>query len=224
VIAELAERVPWWGWAAGAVGGALLLSGGSAEASTGPQSTPFPSAHTDPHGHRTPPGREVAMTRAPFIANGREFVAHVIPRLEGLGLSHEQAILFAAHLARETGSGRYVWCNDWGNIKAYAAWHGDWYRLGPTGDAYEPFRAYATSENGLAAGVSFIRGSRYTEPWRLLQANDPTWYGALGRAGYYGGDPDAAQREYDSLLTTIRNWWANRSASLWSPTRGRVAR
>jgi hypothetical protein len=213
------SSLPSWGKVAagfaGLAGGVALLAPARAGAAVGPAAplplapassrTSFPSATTDPHGHHTPPGREVAKVHTPVMTS-RQFVAWVIPALERLGLTREQSILFAAHLARETATGTVVWDNNFPNIKALGPWQGDWYRLGPSGDAYEPFRAYATPDDGVRAALGLVsRGRRYARAWALLRAQDTSWYGALGAAGYYESDPAAAQAQYDTrFLPTVR--------------------
>jgi hypothetical protein len=231
------RALPAWGQAvagfAGLAGGLVLLRPAEANAlAAGPPrglsyagATPFPSTTTDPHGHFTPSGREVAITRAPLFAGGQDFACYVVPAAMRLGgLSREAAILFAAHLSRETGAGHSVWCNDFGNIKAKGRWRGDWYRLGPHGDAYEPFRAYASPDAGLSAALGLIaHAALYREAWALLTRGDPAWYAALGRAGYYQSDPEASEREYvEHFLPAVRAWAAACPAAA-SGALGRVA-
>lgn len=168
-----------------------------------------------------------AMVHAPSYGDGvagrTAFSRDVVARLMGLGLGFEPARLFAAHVARETGWGRAVWDNNFGNIKAQGGWTGPFFVLTDRLGFTDPYRAYATPDEGLAAVVRLVSGSpRYAGAWSQLLAGDPNWYGTLGMEGYYEGPPDPSQPgvhqpvtpanvagpqgEYDDVLDLVRRY------------------
>lgn len=191
----------------GAVVGAVALRSKTSAAQTSEERAPEPGApgsaprpfRGDPHdgdhtmapdgrvvAHRTPPGpRYEAEVLAPAGQGDRaRWLRDVVGRLEELGLSRASAVLFAAHVARETGYGRHLYGHNPGNVKQFG--DGPWHRL-PDG---EPYITYPTPEAGLSANLALLDRARYAEARRLLLAGDPSWYGALGLAGYYEGPPD----------------------------------
>jgi hypothetical protein len=184
----------WPATLAGFVGGWLAFK---------PRWEPTP-VHTDPHGHRTPPGPEWRAEHQPrqwpATAAGRAaFVRYAVPLFAAAaGLPQASAVLFVAHVARETGFGRAVWNNAWGNIKQYgpAAW--PWHRLADQ----EPYKSFLTPQAGAAYAVRLVQ-QRWPGPYAKLRAGDATWYGDLGRGGYYEGDPAAAQQEYDTVFLPV---------------------
>lgn len=129
------------------------------------------------------------------------FVRSVVPALEHLGLTPIQAVFFAAHLARETGWGRWVRGNNFGNIKT-GDWSGRSFQLTDRLGFRGTYRAYDTTEAGLRDAVALIRdSSRYRRAWRLLQAGDTRWYGQLGLDGYYEAAPEHGQHGMHTLAT-----------------------
>lgn len=151
------------------------------------------------------------------------FVHAIVPALERQGLTRTQAVLFAAHLARETGWGRWVRGNNFGNIKR-GGWSGESFQLIDRLGFLGTYRAYPSVDEGLRDAVALIRNTpRYRRAWRLLQAGDSRWYGQLGLDGYYEGPTGHArdgsrfhtehdlstvlnvQREYDGIVALVRN-------------------
>lgn len=188
-------------------------------------------------GARRPPGAagswsgptiEVPKVHAPLYVDNHAsrvaFVRDTVGTLMLLGLSLPSALLFTTHLARETGLGRYLFDNNFGNIKAYNPLHGPYYVLTDSLGFTDRYRAYSSAVDGLGDAVHFISTqTRYARAWQLLLAGDPNWYGALGLAGYYEGPPDPArpgvhtshnattivpvQNEYNSLLRTVQGFY-----------------
>lgn len=158
--------------------------------------------------------------RSNSTSSRANFVKTTISHLRRQGLSHEQAILFTAHLARETGWGKFVVRNNFGNIKV-GSWTGESFWLTDRRGYRCLYRAYATPEDGLRDNLTLIQDSaRYRRSWALLQAGDASWYGQLGLDGYYEGPPDwekpgihtvhntrtvaPVQREYSTIVALVR--------------------
>jgi hypothetical protein len=150
------------------------------------------------------------------------FARTVVPALEQRGLTHVQALLFAAHLARETGWGRWVSHHNYGNIKT-GTWSGASFSLTDRRGFRSRYRAYPTAAEGIEGALALIRDSqRYRKAWSLLQRGDLHWYGQLGLDGYYEGPPDretlgqhtahtlatieATQREYEGIVNLMRRY------------------
>jgi hypothetical protein len=116
------------------------------------------------------------------------------------GLTGRPAVLFLAHVSRETGYGQQVWNYNFGNVKQFGS--GPWYRHGT-----EPYVAYPDTASGMAGDLNVLSLERYRAAREQLMAGDPQWYGTLGRAGYYEAGPshdfDAAQAEYDGVLAIV---------------------
>lgn len=170
---------------------------------------------------------ERPVTRQPSYDNtpdGRtQFTIFLREALENLGLSHDQSLLFIAHLARETGWGSAVYNYNFGNIKAGSNPPHPWFwltdRLGYT----DKYRAYDRPEDGLWDDIALIRDhSLYQKSWALLMAGDPNWYSQLGLDGYYEGPPDPnqpgvhtkntpetvipVQHEYNQILAMVQQY------------------
>jgi hypothetical protein len=147
------------------------------------------------------------------------FVRAIVPMLERQGLTRRQAVLFVAHLARETGWGRWVRGNNFGNIKAGRGWTGPTFTLTDARGFTGQYRAWPTIEQGVESTLALVRDSaRYRKAWKLLRAGDVRWYGQLGLDGYYEGPTghaqdgsrfhtehdlatvQAAQHEYESIV------------------------
>lgn len=232
-------RVPWWAWAMGGAG-ALLLATPAGAATTGraPRdrlnyATTLELYPGDPHNgavlhrgrpSRTPRGPRYKVANLPPATTRCAWVAACRALLAPLGLSGEAATLFIAHLNRETGAGRFCWCNNFGNVKQFGG--GPWFRLTDG----EPYVVYMTASAGMAGVLGVVRAARYAGAYRKLLAGDATWYGDLGRAQYYGdastpeGIEAAAQngqREYDTTFLPQVRACATTAASsaLWSPRR-----
>lgn len=187
---------------------------------TVPQSVPllWPSSSRATSGTPKP----VTEPSAPFPATreGRAaFVRTMVSVLRHKGLTRRQALLFAAHLARETGWGRWVRGNNFGNIKAGSGWTGPVFTLTDARGFTAQYRAWPTLEQGIQSTLALVRDSaRYRKAWRLLRAGDPRWYGQLGLDGYYEGPTghardgsrfhtehdlatvQAVQREYEGIV------------------------
>jgi hypothetical protein len=139
------------------------------------------------------------------------YVAFLRNALQNIGMTHNQALLFLAHMTREGGWGKAVWNYNFGNIKTGTVLKGPYFWLtdkeGPA-----KYRAYATAEDGIWDNVELVRNSsRYKTAWAMLLAEDPSWYGELGLSGYYGhyshANPGAiapVQREYNDILDSVR--------------------
>lgn len=174
---------------------------------------------------RTGPRLALVRSAGPVTPVGPEYVAEKMPHYDAAQrcdfvrmLRRELAAilppaavdLFAAHVGRETGFGRSVYCFNFGNIRAFAATDAPWCRL-PNG---YPFRAYMSEADGLRAAVDLIarRGGRYAGAYAKLLAGDATWYATLGLAGYYevdgramvASDVPRQQADYQRSLNGVR--------------------
>ncbi len=118
--------------------------------------------------------------------------------LQRAGLRPSMAPAIVAQLALETGHGGSVNGNNFGNIKAGPGWKGDVQMLATTeyvnGQAVrkvEPFRKYASPEDGLADYLRLIATNpRYSA---VLQARSPAeFFAEIQKAGYA---TDPAYRE-----------------------------
>lgn len=177
--------------------------------------------------HAEVPAAAVLQPEPPAIQSPapQVFVRMILPALERQGLTHVQAVLFAAHLARETGWGRWVRGNNYGNIKAGSGWTGDTFWMTDARGFRDQYRAWPTLDQGVQSTVALIRDSaRYRKAWRLLRAGDPRWYGQLGLDGYYEGPTGRArdgsrfhtehtlatvldvQREYEQIVNLVRRY------------------
>jgi hypothetical protein len=133
------------------------------------------------------------------------FVQTMVPLLQRHGLTRDQAVLFTAHIARETGWGRWIYRNNFGNIKVPQGWTGDSFWLTDARGFRDRYRAWSTPDEGIEANIALIRDvKRYRKAWSLLKAGNPHWYGQLGLDGYYEGPPDRAQKGHtDHNLATV---------------------
>lgn len=119
-----------------------------------------------------------------------------------LNLPPKAAILLTSHICLSTGYGRSV--DNWrlAGIKAgnacvcagtcAATYAGDYtcasgfeYVNGVRVDSIMPFRSYRTLDEGLAAVIALLKGSRYVRSWSYLMAGDQNYYAQLGRDGWY---------------------------------------
>lgn len=185
--------------AGGAVAAVLLLRPGDAYAAAAWPARRSPGTT----GARNPPGPEYEVKHLPADWSGRrcDFVKYMRGLLVGEGLTGPVADLFVAHVARETGWGRAIWNHNFGNIKQFGA--GPWHRLSDG----QPYVTYPSARAGIHDNVTFLRdrnNGRYRAAWAKLVGGDPTWYGTMGRLGYYEGDPDAGQLQYDAILQLVR--------------------
>jgi len=157
--------------------------------------------------------RETPEPSAPFPATreGRSaFVRAMISVLRRKGLSRRQALLFAAHLARETGWGRWVRGNNFGNVKAGRGWTGPTFSMVDARGFEGQYRAWPTLEQGVESTLALVRdSSRYRKAWKLLRAGDVRWYGQLGLDGYYEGPTgharDGSRFHTEHDLATVQN-------------------
>jgi hypothetical protein len=166
---------------------------------------------------------DVPTTVSTSAPRPESFVRTVVPVLVRNGLTHRQAILFAAHLARETGWGRWVHGHNYGNIKT-GPWAGASFQIVDRLGFRGTYRAYNAPETGLRDAVALIRDShRYRRAWSLLRAGDSRWYGQLGLDGYYEGRPEHGQhgahtlasigdvqREYESIVSLVQRYAGTR--------------
>jgi hypothetical protein len=166
------------------------------------------------HVHRTPRGPRFKVANLPPAPTSFcEWVADSRALLAAAGVvDPTQQAFIVAHWDRETGAGRYQWNFNFGNEKQYDQYRagGAWHRL-TDGEAY---RTYASAAEGVAGNLSILRSIGHGAPWRKLLAGDPSWYGDLGRAHYYGDVSEpaaveaAAQRgqaEFDEYLARVRS-------------------
>ena len=203
---------PWV--VAGAIGTglALLATAASGAASGLVRYTGLPTeGELDSRGnrHRTPAGPRYAVRNIPpFPGTVCAWAREMLALVERQGFRGKPAKLLIAHIARETGFGRSLWNNAFGNVKqfdAYARNHA-WHRLSD----HEPYMAFQSADDGMRYMIAVIRGTggMRRQAYNKLMAGDQTWYGDLGRSQYYGDAPrnDAAaieaaavrgQREYD---------------------------
>jgi flagellum-specific peptidoglycan hydrolase FlgJ len=114
-------------------------------------------------------------------------------------ISKKGAAILWAHFAGETGSGRYCWNWNLGNVKwskgcglDYVSLAGVWEVINgqrvqiPKEDPGSWFRAYPSLEAGMHAFVESKRAGRWTSTWPFVEAGDPEGYAAeLKRHGYF---------------------------------------
>ena len=170
--------------------------------------------------HTSGPGRATgfefdAVHLPRQFTNTCEFVTYMRGLLAGSGLTGRPAQLFIAHVGRETGFGRGVYDNAFGNVKEYGG--GPWFRLS---DGLQ-YRAYGSPRAGAEGAISTIRDSaRYRGAWAKLVAGDRTWYSTLGLSGYYqyrqadgsivdtnAGNVGASQADYERSLASVERCW-----------------
>lgn len=158
------------------------------------------------------------------------FVKYMIPVLMSLGMSHESAVLFTAHKARETGWGKAVFRYNFGNIKVGSPMKGPYFWLTDRRGFRDKYRAYYTPEDGIQDNITLIQKlTRYRKSWAMLQAGDISWYGQLGLDGYYEGPPNPSrpgthtvhtpttvapvQREYAKIVALVHKYEASPGAA-----------
>jgi len=188
-----------------------------ARAETAPRSTPLvlPSNSTTALGQSMPQSatKPEAEPSAPFPgtpAGHAAFVRTMVSVLRRKGLTHRQALLFAAHLARETGWGRWVRGNNFGNVKKGRGWSGPTFIMRDARGFVGEYRAWPTLEQGVESNLALVRESgRYRKAWKLLRAGDVRWYGQLGLDGYYEGPTghahDGSRFHTEHDLSTVLN-------------------
>jgi hypothetical protein len=169
-------------------------------------------SHGVSHTHRTPNGPRYKVAQLPTRSGSFcDWVNSMRMLLARQGLTGQAADFVIAHWDRETGNGRYLWNNSFGNAKQYDQYRpgGAWFRLTDG----EPYASYDTADAGVAAQLSLLRSPHYAPAFAKLMAGDPTWYGDLGRLRYYGdantpeGIEAAAQRgqaQYNALLPNVQ--------------------
>jgi hypothetical protein len=134
----------------------------------------------DANGHRTPSGPRVVKKQIPPYPGDRcTSVRSILATVQQAGLSGRAAVLFTAHISRETGYGNSVKNNCWPNVKAPAT-GSPWFR-----HSDEPYTAFPTSLAGMRRALEILDLSRYASAKRKLLAGDKTWYSDLGIGGYY---------------------------------------
>jgi hypothetical protein len=156
----------------------------------------------DAGGARTPPGQRVVKVSTAPPGDRCARLQALLQVLVDAGLRGRPAVLFLAHVARETGYGEDVWNWNVGNLKEWA--DGPWYR-----HSGQPYSAFGSALEGAHAAIAFLDRARYAEARRRLMAGDASWYGELGLAGYYGDGAVTpatvarVQAEYDSALRHV---------------------
>lgn len=177
------------------------------------------------------PVQEVPKVRQPAFpsttAGHIAFAKWVIPALQRHGLSHEAALLFGSHMARETGYGSSVYDYNFGNIKIGTSKpRGPWFWLTDTRRYTDKYRAYLSADDGLEDNINLVRALKmYQKSWAMLMAGDTNWYGQLGLDGYYEGPPDPnrpgvhtrhtpktivpVQNEYNGVVRLMRQYEAS---------------
>jgi hypothetical protein len=139
------------------------------------------NAAGDAGGHRTPTGQRVITKQLPLYPNDRcTSVRSLLATIQQAGLTGRPAVLFLAHVCRETAYGRRVYNYNYGNIKAPAS-GAPWFRLSDR----EPYAAYPSAVEGMRKCITKIDLQRYTTAKAKLLAGDKSWYSDLGVAGYY---------------------------------------
>jgi len=204
-------------WSAVALGGFIIFRPGNADAAARPN-LPLPLlAHTP--GRLQSTGTEYPLTNLPQTWTTAQMCAWVIYMkglLAGSGVTGRAAQLFIAHLGRETGFGRAVYGNNFGNVKAY---HSDPWMRYHDGLAY---KVYDSPRAGINAMIATLRDSaRYGHAWSMLLAGNSAWYSALGIAGYYqfrmpdgsivdttAANVGPSQASYDRSLASVMRCWA----------------
>lgn len=180
---SLAARIALFGVAGGVV--AWIFWPSTAYASTISGATPErysgdPAADAD--GHVTPVGPRYVTRQLPAYPGDRcASVRQLLTLVQGAGLSGRPAVLFLAHLCRETGYGRSVFNSNFGNVRAFAGSNVPWHRLSD----HLPYRTYLNPVEGMRAMVAVLDLSRYARAKAQLLNGDSSWYGTLGLAGYY---------------------------------------
>ena len=145
-------------------------------------------------------GKEVPAVRTPLnIAQWRDLMTRAWTEALGRPPKPGELSVLWAQWAYETGRGASMYNGNFGNIKAYKpAWTGDWMMLDTlerTADgkpymAREPFRAYASLDEGASSYLGTLR-SRFLKAWSYVEAGDAWGFGvALKRLRYYTGDND----------------------------------
>lgn len=210
-------RIPTWAWvvAGGAAVGLLAASRSDAYAAT----TLPPMRVPGTTGSRTPRGPEYEPQHLPMqfpaTAAGRcTFVRYMLGLLAGEGLTGEPAILFTAHVARETGFGHSVYNENFGNIKQFDNTT-PWHRLSDG----QPYKTYPSARAGIHDNVAFLRdrnGGRYRDAWNALLSGNINWYGMMGLDGYFEcgpagdrhtcttGEIAVPQADYAGTLASVR--------------------
>ncbi len=204
--------------------GAAMLAFGLMEAAAEPR--PLPSGlvvyrgrasdgdTVDGQIHRTPATMRYEDRLLPaYPGSDCAFAMRLVPMLRQEGLPPESAVLFAAHVARETGFGRRVHNYNFGNVKQSGAM--PWHRLSDG----EPYASYPSEREGLRANVALVRDKpSYRAAWQRLLAGELGWYSELGLAHYYlYRDPVTnawrphtaatvriAQGDYERILDAVR--------------------
>lgn len=181
-----------------------------------PNLPPPLTVHTP--GRSTSNGTEYPLTHLPQAWTSAQvcaFVTYMRGLLVTVGITGRAAQLFIAHISRETGFGRNVYGNSFGNVKAHGS--DPWMRL-HDGLAY---KVYASPFDGILGQVAFMRDSqRYGRAWQQLIAGQTNWYSTLGIAGYYqfrmpdGSIVDttaenvgASQADYERTLASVVRCW-----------------
>lgn len=223
------------------IGGALTGIGVAYRAIVGPAPSADPRGVYDypfcaPDQRRTnlgpPPSylrveAEVCGAGSSF-ASRELFVAYFFERLLSLGLPAQLAFEVTAHLAKETGFGRYYQGNNFGGWKTTADWAraferrfgrpAPWWRAeGHLASGDQPtvfYRAYPSIEAFLLDWIDrFIPrpgtapGAKYEETGRLAWSGG-NWYRELMLQGYSGpnreADPDPAVEQLAGLARQAR--------------------
>lgn len=172
-----------------------------------------------------PPGPHVPTVRtdpAPGASRfGRDrvraFIRSVLLAYQQAGATPAMAALLTAHSALAVGWGRNVFNWNIGVIRATHAWQGPWagvdtrecvdaactsYNRGLPGS--DPWRAYVDLTASAADVMHLLSSSsRYAHAWELLQRGDPSWFIALGHAGWYGEPTDRHFPRYRAVLARV---------------------
>lgn len=161
--------------------GIRSIAQGATRASNDDPLEPYPGdPAADAQGHRTPSGQRVVKKQLPVYPGDQcTSIRNILSLVQQAGLSGRAAVLFAAHVSRETGYGRDVKNNCWPNVKAPNA-GSPWYR-----HSGEPYTAFATPLAGMRRALEIVDLPRYAAAKRKLLAGDKTWYSDLGVGGYY---------------------------------------
>jgi hypothetical protein len=161
------------------------------------------------HTHRTPNGPRFAVKQLPKrpLTTAAWFKL-IYASCAANGVTGPAAVFLCAMGARETDVGRSCWNNAIGNVKQYDNLRPDgfWHRLSD----HEAYVAFGNINDGMGYVIRICQNTTARRAaWRKALANDPTWYGDLGRTQYYGDGTDAAsveaaavrgQRDFDNVF------------------------
>lgn len=167
-----------------------------------------------PLGGTPVPGRRTPMS----VADARRLISAEYRRRFGRDLKRSQVDVLVAQWAVETGFGRSVWNDNFGNVKAGRSWTGpyvllltwEWHTRGGVRRKERwraPFRAYPTPQAGISSWLGILASQRHRGALAHVLSSDPRAFGrALGnvRDGGSGYGTVSAQQYGDSVASAYR--------------------